>query len=157
MVKKCFLVFICVCFFSCNYFSFKKEKIEQELDTLVTYTEVDTPPTFKECDHLIDKNEQSNCFREAIHKRITESLQVANFRVKKDIDEVVIVTIKISSEGKIHLKKIALSKLIKTEIPLLTKNLDSTINQLPIIFPALKRSIPVSTEYILPIRIKLKN
>ena len=54
---------------SCDKFSFTKNKNIQVIDTIVDFTSVDTYPSFKVCDSLIDKIKKSACFRKTIHQK----------------------------------------------------------------------------------------
>lgn len=88
-----------------------------------------------------------------MHKQLTANLSENLIRVTRTIDEVVNVDLLINSEGKVSLQTVHSSKIIRTEIPALDSLLIASVNQLPILRPALKRGIPVTTQYTLPIRI----
>jgi hypothetical protein len=72
------------------------------------------------------------------------------------INETVTVKIHIDSSGKALLSEIQSSDLIKKYIPKLESITKESIESLPLFFPAIKRGIPVSTVFELPIVIKLK-
>ena len=76
--------FIILLFFitSCDKLSFLKSEKIQALDTIVNFSSVDTSPSFKECDSIIDKHQKSNCFRTTIHQKIGAELQKHQF-IKK--------------------------------------------------------------------------
>ena len=148
-----FLLFLIT---SCDNFSFLKSKNNQVLDTLVNFSSVDTSPSFKECDSLIEKQKKSNCFRTTIHKKIGAELQKHNFILRDSISEIVQVALVISAEGKVILEAIVSSKEIKKQLPKLDSILEVAVRQIPVIYPAIKRGIPVTTKYRLPIRIELK-
>ncbi|MCL7753637.1 hypothetical protein [Polaribacter sp. Z022] len=151
-----FLLIIVFCT-SCDKFSFSKNTQKSTLDTIVDYSSVDTFPSFKECDSIIDKNQKSTCFRNTIHQKIGEELQKNTFTIKDSIDEVIYVDLLINSNGIFSLDSIQSSLKIKTEIPSLDSVIKASIKKLPKIFPANKRGIPVTTKYQLPIRIQLKD
>jgi uncharacterized membrane protein len=148
-----FLLFLIT---SCDNFSFLKSKNNQVLDTLVNFSSVDTSPSFKECDSLIEKQKKSNCFRTTIHKKIGAELQKHKFILRDSISEIVQVALVISAEGKVVLEAIVSSKEIKKQLPKLDSILEVAVRQIPVIYPAIKRGIPVTTKYRLPIRIELK-
>ena len=79
-----------------------------------------------------------------------------SFTIKDSISEIVWVGLRINSKGVIVLEEIESPEKIKKELPELDSLLDVSIKKLPIIFPALKRGNPVTTQYRLPIRILLK-
>ena len=151
------LSFLLMMFFitSCDKFSFSKNKNIQVLDTIVDYSSVDTFPSFKACDSIIDKAKKSDCFRTTIHKKIGAELQQHTFVIKDSIDEVILVDLIINSEGVFTLDAIQSSDNIKKTLPQLDSLLKNSIQKLPKIFAANKMGIPVSVKYSLPVRIKL--
>jgi len=153
-----FFSFLVLLFFitSCDKLSFTKKTENKVLDTIVDFSSVDRFPSFKNCDAIIDKQEKATCFRTTIHQKIGEELQQFTFTIKDSIDEVVYVDLIINSEGVFTLDSLQYSKKIKSELPKLESLLKLSIQKLPKIFPALKRGIPVTTKYRLPIRIQLK-
>lgn len=151
-----FLIIFC-CFISCDYFSFERKKDFEKIDSEVDTTLVDTPPSFEICNSIIDKKEKTDCFRKTIHQEISKSLQAENIQVRKTIDEVVNVVITIHSDKKITLKKIDASEKLYEQIPTFNEKIEKAVRNLPKVYPAIKRSIPVTSEYLLPIKIKLEN
>jgi hypothetical protein len=149
--------FLLIIFFitSCDKISFSKNKNIQVLDTIVDYSSVDTFPSFKPCDSIIDKTNKSTCFRTTIHQKIGEELQQHSFVIKDSIDEIIYVDLIINSEGIFTLDTIKSSDNIKKALPQLDSILRASIKKLPKIHAANKRGIPVSVKYCLPIRIKL--
>lgn len=147
---------ICI-FTSCDYLSFKKNKDIEQLDTIVNVKEVDVFPSFKACDSIIDRAKKSDCFRRVIHQEIAQNLESQNIKVKKPVDETITVIITIHSDKTIALKSISASDSLYQQIPDLKKMIEKSIRDLPEVFPAIKIGIPVTSEYILPIRVKLEN
>lgn len=148
--------FLITSFASCDYFSFQRKKDFEKIDTNVDTTLVDTPPSFDVCNSFIDKKEKTDCFRKTIHQEISKSLLSENIQVKKTIDETVNVVITIHSNKNITLKKIEASKKLYEQIPEFKEMIQKAIRNLPKVYPAIKRSIPVTSEYRLPISIAIK-
>jgi hypothetical protein len=151
-----FLLIVVYCT-SCDKLPFSKKDKKQVLDTIVDFTSVDFSPSFKVCDSLIDKAKKSNCFRNTIHKKIGEELQKFPFTVKDSIDEVVFMDVVINSKGEIILQEISSTENLKQQLPQLDSILKQSVQKLSAIYPAIKRGIPVTTKYRLPIRISLKD
>ena len=141
---------------SCQFFKFDKKNDLQNLDTIVDFSSVDSSPSFTICDSLIDKDEQTDCFRTTIHQKIADKLSHYTLQVKHPIDEVITVEIIINNKGNIIFESLFASDSIKKALPKLDSLLKVSVESLPTIFPAIKMGIPVSTQYQLPIRIKLK-
>jgi hypothetical protein len=151
------IVFILVVFcVSCDKFSFSKNKALQAIDTIVDFTSVDFSPSFKICDAIIDKEEIATCFRNTIHQKIGAELQKQYLTVKDSINEVIYVDLLISSKGEIIFDETSTSENIKLQLPQLDSLLKLSVTNLPVIHPAIKRGIPVTTKYRLPIRILFK-
>ena len=140
---------------SCDKFSFSKNKNIQDLDTIVDFSSVDTFPSFKPCDSIIDKTKKTDCFRTTIHQKIGAELLQHTFIIKDSIDEIIYVDLIINSEGIFTLNAIQSSNNIKKVLPQLDGLLRESVEKLPKIYAANKRGIPVSVKYSLPIRIKL--
>ena len=143
-------------FTSCDKFSFSKSKKQQALDTIVDFSSVDMFPSFKVCDAIINKDKKADCFRKTIHQKIGEELLKHEFTIKDAIDEVVYVDVLINSKGEFRIDAIVSSKNIKNKIPKLDSLIKATVHNLPTIYPAIKRGIPVTTKYRLPVKIKLQ-
>ena len=62
----------------------------------------------------------------------------------------------ISSKGNVVLEKVQSSENCKLQLPELDSLLLLSVQNLPVIYPAIKRGIPVTTKYRLPIIIELK-
>ena len=150
--------FIILLFFitSCDKMSFLKSEKIQALDTIVNFSSVDTSPSFKECDSIIDKHQKSNCFRTTIHQKIGAELQKHQFIIRDSISEIVYVDLLINSKGKIVLEAMESSEEIKIKLPKLDSVLRISVDKIPNVYAAIKRGIPVTTKYRLPIKIQLK-
>ena len=150
--------FIILLFFitSCDKLSFLKSEKIQALDTIVNFSSVDTSPSFKECDSIIDKHQKSNCFRTTIHQKIGAELQKHQFIIRDSISEIVYVDLLITSKGKIVLEAMESSEEIKNQLPKLDSVLRISVDKIPNVYAAIKRGIPVTTKYRLPIKIQIK-
>lgn len=146
-----------ISFTSCEYISFEKNKNIEKIDMDVDFTSVDVSPSFKVCDSLIDKDKKNSCFRSTIREEIANSLAKYSIKVKQPLDETITVTIIINSNKQVNLANIGASESLRKEIPALDEMIEKSIADLPDIYPAIKRGIPVTTQYQLPIRIKLEN
>lgn len=151
-----FVFFILIFCSACDYFPLSKKQQLLDLDTIINFNEVDFSPSFAMCDSLVEKEAKSTCFRTNIHQKIGEELQKQVFTIKDSIDEIVTVHLLIDNKGDVKLEQMEASKIIKEQLPSLDSLLAISVQNLPKIYPAIKRGIPVKTKYILPIRIQLK-
>ncbi|MBA6155899.1 hypothetical protein H3Z83_05110 [Tenacibaculum sp. S7007] len=145
-------IFICA---SCNYLSLEKKQNTQTTDTIVDFTRVDVSPSFNKCKNLFD-DAKTNCFRNEIQKRIAISLKQHHFVTENFIDEVVFLDVFITNKGEFRFLNTSSTESLKVELPKLDSILQKSVKDLPRISPAIKRGIPVSTQYQLPIRILTK-
>ena len=141
---------------SCDKFSFTKRNQTQAIDTIVDFSLIDTFPSFKNCDSIFDAKQKADCFRETIHLKIGKELEQYSFTIKDSISEKVFMNLIISSKGKVVLEKVQSSENCKLQLPELDSLLLLSVQNLPVIYPAIKRGIPVTTKYSLPIIIELK-
>ncbi len=151
------LLLLMILLTSCDKFSLTKSKNIQPLDTVVNFTAVDTYPSFKNCDAIIDKVEKQNCFRNTIHTKIGEELLKHTFTLQDSVNETVLVNLIIDKNGVINFESLQSSKKIQEQLPLLDSLVEASVKSLEKIYPAIKRGIPVTTKYQLPIKIKLEN
>jgi hypothetical protein len=152
-----YLFSVSLCF-SCGFFEKIKESAfsSKRIDTVIDYTRVDVLPAFPICDSIIDVTQKNRCFINKLYIHFSQELLEHTFDVPEFINETVTVTLKIDAKGKANLVSIVSSADVKKIIPLLDTIIKESVAKLPILFPALKRGIPVATVYELPIVIKLK-
>ena len=151
--------FLLICllfsFTSCEYFSFEKNKNIEKID--VDFTSVDVSPSFKVCDSLIEKEKKNTCFRTTLRQEISSSLAKQSIQVPQSVDETIEVAITIQSNKEVKLTSIKSSDSLLVILPSLKAILKKSVEELPAVYPAIKRGIPVTTVYKLPIRIAVKN
>ncbi len=147
------LLFLIIVSTSCEYFNFNKKSQLQEVDTIIDFSSVDVFPTFEACKNFIDKAKITDCFRTTIHKHISESLAKHQLEVRNPIDETIQVSVLINNKGVVSIQKISSSEMLKKEIPTIDSLITISLQDLPKLFPATKRGIPVTTQYQIPIQI----
>ena len=154
-----YFLFICllISFTSCEYFSFEKNKNIEKIDVDVDFTSVDVSPSFKVCDSLIEKDKKNTCFRTTLRQEISSSLAKQSIQVPQSVDETIEVAITIQSNKEVKLTSIKSSDSLMVILPSLKAILKKSVEELPAVYPAIKRGIPVTTVYKLPIRIAVKN
>lgn len=149
------LLFLVIISTSCKYFSLNNKLQLQEVDTIIDFSSVDVFPTFEGCKNFIDKAKKTDCFRNTIHKHISESLAKNDIEVKNPVKETIDVVVLINNKGKVAIKKITTSAILKKEIPAIDSLITASLQSLPALLPATKRGIPVATQYQIPIQINV--
>ena len=121
------------------------------------YSSVDVSPSFRVCDSLIEKDKKDTCFRTTLRQEIFSSLAKQSIQVPQSVDETIEVAITIQSNKEVRLTSIKSSDSLMAIVPSLKAILKKSVEELPALYPAIKRGIPVTTVYKLPIRIAVKN
>lgn len=152
MLQRIFIIFfIGILFSSCNFFK-KKEIINPiVIDTVINYNTIDVFPLFPNCDSIPSLAKQKICTQIKLSQYIYASLSKFEITTSKVVNDTIMIQLKIDNSGKSHLTSIKSPEIIKEEIPKLDSVIKEGIDNLPLLKPAIKRGIPVSTEFSLPI------
>jgi hypothetical protein len=152
-----FLVFIL--FNSCQYFDkqvpSEKELLQKELKA-INWKEVDEYPSVVDCDKIDDKKQRQQCFFEVLTQLIQEKLcndTLAMLYPELDTIEVKVTvfpnaTMKFEPQfpkDSVAYDKIKIDSILKARLV-----------DFPKINPAIKRGLPVKTQFILPVILKVE-
>lgn len=156
MLKQILTAFSCLLLVvSCSYFENKSTREPlQEVDTIVDFNTVDAFPLFPNCREIPSREKQKICFQLEISQHIYGSLKHYQLNAKEAINDTVLVKLKVSSLGKTSLSTVQISTKTKELLPEFDSILKVSIQNLPILQPAIKRDMPVATEFTLPIVLK---
>jgi hypothetical protein len=156
MIKQIFSVLFCsFVIFSCSYFekNANREPI-QEVDTIVDFNTVDAFPLFPNCKDIPSREKQKICFQLQMAQHIYASLKEYQFNAKEIINDTVLVKLKVDTSGKTSLSAIQIADKTKQLLPEFDSIVKISLQNLPDLQPAIKRDMPVTTEFILPIVLK---
>jgi len=152
-----FLVFII--FNSCQYFDkqvpSEKELLQKELKA-INWKEVDEYPSVSNCEKIADKKQRQQCFFQVMAQLIQEKLDVDTLSILyPELDTIAVkVTVFPNSTMKFE------PQFPKDSVAYDTIKIDSILHarlvDFPKVNPAIKRGIPVKTQFILPVIIKEK-
>lgn len=156
MLKQLFTVFFCsLLAVSCSYFENKRNsELIQEVDTIVNFNTVDAFPLFPNCKDIPSREKQQICFQLEISQHIYASLKQYQLNAKEIVNDTVLVKLRIDVLGKTSLSAIQISAKTKELLPEFDSILKVSLKNLPILKPAIKRNMPVTTEFTLPIVLK---
>jgi len=140
-------------FGSCQYFGreipSEKVLLEKELKA-INWNEVDEFPSVVSCDSIVDKAQKQQCFFEYLTALIQQKLNIDTLAVlypKGDTINVKVTvlpnaTMEFETQGldSLSYNHAAIDSIIKTRLV-----------DFPDIHPALKRGIPVKTQFVLPV------
>lgn len=154
-MKRLILIVILAMLSSCDYFNKKKidtkEILDEELKS-INWNDVDEYPTFTICDSSDNKK---TCFEDVLRNRLNNYLAKQNIVVTEDISDTILLKIHIDNKGNFTLEDIVSSEITKTQIPQLDSLLQHSFDSLPKIYPAIKRSQQVATEFNLPVVVNI--
>ncbi|OBQ51669.1 hypothetical protein JJL45_04520 [Tamlana sp. s12] len=143
---------------SCEYFNVKKTSSEailnEELKTF-NWNDVDEYPNFIVCDESASKAERHLCFQNTLTHHITNFLQNEGIIVSQDINDTILLEFQVSKTGDLSLMSSSVDSLTVDEIPNIEELLNQSLTDLPKIFPAIKRGQQVTTEFKLPLIIRV--
>jgi len=158
-MKRIFIFLLLINMMSCDYFNKKKvyseELLENELE-MFTWNDVDEYPTFASCDSTSGKANRKQCFENTLRDILNTNLSQYHIIVSESIEDTVNLKITINNHGEFSINSIESSTLIKQEIPQLDSLLRRSLDSLPKIFPAIKRSQQVTTQFSFPVIIKIE-
>ena len=142
---------------SCNYFDVKKTSSEailnQELKTF-TWNEVDEYPSFTICDNELSKVGKKACFQNTLLDVITKNIKTDTIVVSKNINDTLKIKFLISEKGKLTVMDFEVDSLTLQEIPNIKHLINSSLESIPQIHPAIKRGQQVKTAFTLPVIIQ---
>ena len=157
-MKQSFVFILVLMLTSCEYFNVKKTSSEailkEELQTF-NWSNVDKYPTFSQCDSTTTNQETKLCFERILNTHIAEFLQQEIIIVSQNIEDTISMKFQISEKGELSLLNAKMDSITIKEIPNIKNLLKKSLDSLPKIFPAIKRGQHVTTEFELPIIIKV--
>jgi hypothetical protein len=139
---------------SCKEYLFKKSdnnSLTKTEEDIINYSSLDAYPLLPECANITNRILQKDCFYKQLTSRIQASLDKNLMEINQNIQDTIWVKININSFGKTRVKTIIVSDAVKEYLPKLDGMLHVSIEKLPILKPAIKLGIPVTSEFSLPI------
>jgi hypothetical protein len=144
---------------SCNFFDSKEKRTQELIDAdlnQIDWNTVDSYPLFLECDENATKEVQRRCFEQQLTTHFGETLNEFEFTVDSDQNAIVEVIFVIDTEGRISVLDIHKDASILKQMPEFDGLITQSLKNMPAIAPALKRGVPVSTKYKIPIVLNTK-
>lgn len=129
-------------------------KTTQTLDTVIDYTSVDVYPLFTNCNETDEKHNQKECFAHAMTKRLEKTIKSIDYKVKERVNDSALVKLLVNNNGKTKLVAIESPKTITDNLPQLDSVIKASIDKLPIVKPAVKRGIPIKSQYHLAVIVR---
>lgn len=148
-------------FTSCDFFSSKKtvdKNSSMVLDTIIDYSSIDVYPMFSNCEGINGRDVQEECFGNELVLQLEDIILFEDVKGPTATYDTVFVDLLIARDNRIKVARIISSTVLKEKIPNLDSVLIASVNQLSsITHPAIKRGIPVRSQFQLPILIRVTN
>ena len=145
----------CFCLFtSCDWFTSKEERTQELVNEEmrnINFNEVDRYPLFDNCDEMLDKTGQLDCFQNTLLEQYTETLEDFEFKFVSDINTTLYVDFLVDYQGGISVLDVQRNEDIENQIPEFRTIITQSLKGLPPLSPALKRGVPVSSKFRIPI------
>lgn len=157
-MNKVFCIFFFISFFSCEFKIQKKisadKYLEQELK-IIDWNSVDELPLFDSC--LNSNTDMQKCFISYFSTQLKQNLVDNNFILNRTLVDTVYFDLKIDKQGNVSYEKIVIDENLNTYKNAIETALNITIENLPKVYPALKRGQPVDVEFNFPLVISTEN
>ncbi len=144
--------FILLC--SYNYFETKKIEAEtfyeDEVKT-IDWGDVDAYPLFSGCNDITEKAESADCFFKTLSSSIYNNLEAKNLVTLKNVNQEIRLKVTVFDTKEMEVATITMDSITRAEFPLLESWLRESVSSLQVDVPALKRGVPVTTVFELPL------
>ena len=143
-----------LCQVSCEWFESRETKtrelVEEEMRG-INWNEVDQFPLFEACEELASKPEQQECFQTTLVMHLSMALQDFEFRSDRPLTDTLYVDFLVDNQGAISVLSVQENALLSAENPEFERIVSGSLRSLPRLQPALKRGIPVSARFRIPL------
>ena len=147
------LLLLALCLAGCQYIDkqvpSEQELLEKELQS-INWNEVDEYPSVASCDSITDKEQKKQCFFEYLTELIQIKLNADTLAVRYPQLDTIDVKVTVLPNATLEFEPQLADSLSYNR-----KDIDSIIKSrlvdFPEIHPALKRGLPVKTQFVLPV------
>ena len=158
-MKKALALFLFSLCISCHYFEKEVPSEKELLDAQIkeiNWEEVDEYPSVSECEKLTDKSEREQCFFEFLTQTIQQKLSIDTLSVLYPELDTIEVRVTIFPNATLKFEP----QFPKDSVAYDTTKIDSILHarliDFPKVNPAIKRGIPVKTQFVLPVILKIE-
>ncbi|WP_163408966.1 hypothetical protein [Flavobacterium ajazii] len=158
-MKQHFLFLVFLIFNSCQYFEkqvpSEKELLQKELKS-INWKEVDEYPSLADCEKINNKSQRQRCFFEIMAQLIQEKLDIDTLSVLYPELDTIEVKITVFPDATINFEPQFPKDSVNYDRIKIDSILRARLVDFPKINPAIKRGIPVKSQFILPVILKEK-
>ena len=139
---------------SCEFFASPETKtrelVEEELSA-IDWNEVDQYPLFAACEESSSKPEQQSCFEQNLVLHLSMSLQDFEFQSEESLSDTLYVDFMVDNQGRISVVSMDKNAGFSKQNPEFERIVSRSLRSLPKLEPAIKRGIPVSSRFRIPL------
>lgn len=153
------LFLVSLIFSSCQYFEkqvpSEQELLQKELKS-INWKEVDAFPSVVHCDSIDNKVERQQCFFEYMTQLIQHKLSVDTLSVLYPELDTIEVKVTVFPNSRLVFEPLFPKDSVTYDRVKIDSILKARLVGFPKINPAIKRGIPVKTQFILPVILKVE-
>jgi hypothetical protein len=158
-LKKIPVLLLFLTFLSCQFFDkqvpSEKDLLEKEINE-INWKEVDEYPTVSECEKLNDEQQRKQCFFEFLTQTIQQKLSIDTLSVLYPDLDTIHVKVTVFPNATMKFEPQFLKDSVAYDIIKIDSILHARLVDFPKVNPAIKRGIPVKTQFILPVILKME-
>lgn len=158
-LKQYYLFLIFIFFNSCQYFDkqipSEKELLQKELKS-INWKEVDEYPSVVDCEKIDNKAQRQQCFFEVLTQLIQEKLSVDTLSVLYPELDTIEVKVTVFPNATMQFEPQFSKDSVAYDKIKIDSILKARLVDFPKINPAIKRGIPVKTQFIIPVILKVE-
>ncbi|HAT79986.1 MAG TPA: hypothetical protein DCS17_00780 [Flavobacterium sp.] len=153
------LLFLTLLFNSCQYFEkqvpSEKELLQKELNA-INWKKVDEFPSVVNCDTIENKVQRQQCFFEVMTQLIQEKLSIDTLSILYPELDTIEVKVTVFPNATIQFEPQFPKDTVAYNKTKIDSILKARLVDFPKVIPAIKRGIPVKTQFILPVILKVE-
>ncbi len=158
-MKPKYFLFIIFLFQSCQWFENrvpnKDALLKKELKS-INWNEVDELPSVAECDKIEDKSQRNQCFFEILTQLIQQKLSSDTLQILYPKLDTIEVKVTVFADATLTFEPEFKKDSLVYDAVKIDSILKVRLVHFPKINPAIKRGIPVKTQFILPVILKIE-
>ncbi len=158
-MKRNLIFLVLMIFSSCQYLEkqvpSEKELLEKELEA-INWKEVDEYPSFANCDSLEEKKLRQQCFFDYLTQLIQEKLSADTLSILYPELDTIEVKVTVFPDSKMQFEPQFPKDSVAYDTVKIDSILHSKLVNFPQVNPAIKRGLPVKTQFILPVILKVE-
>ena len=158
-MKSYYLFLLFFIFYSCQYFEAsvpsEQELLQKELKA-INWKEVDEYPSIIECDKIVNKKQRQHCFFEVLTQLIQEKLSADTLPLLFPELDTIELKVTVFPDATLQFEPKFPQDSVSYDKVKIDSILKARLVDFPKINPAIKRGLPVKTQFTLPVILKVE-